>query len=72
MIAYVLDKEISGEKILQDIQKLIVEFKQNNPESSWPWSSGPILYIDIKTIAKEDTTLIPKITHHSLEPDCLT
>ena len=66
MIAYVLDKEISGEKILKNIQKLIVEFKNNNPESI------PILYIDIKTITREDTTLIPKITHHSLEPDCLT
>jgi hypothetical protein len=66
MIAYVLDKEISGEKILQDIQKLIVEFKNNSPESI------PILYIDIKTITREDTTLIPKIEHHSLEPDCLT
>jgi hypothetical protein len=66
MIAYVLDKEISGEKILQDIQKLIVEFKNTSPESI------PILYIDIRTITREDTTLIPKIEHHSLEPDCLT
>ena len=68
MIAYVLDKEISGEKILQDIQKLIVEFKKknNNPEST------PILYINIKTITREDTTLIPKIEHHSLQPDCST
>ena len=66
MIAYVLDKEISGEKILQDIKNLIIRFKQNNPESI------PILYIDIKTITKEDTTLIPKIEYHSLKSDCST
>lgn len=66
MIAYSLTKEISGEKILQDIQKLIVEFNQNNTESI------PILYIDIKSITKEDTTLIPKIEHNSLDPNCST
>jgi hypothetical protein len=66
MIAYVLNKEIRGEQILQDIYNLIVDFKQNNKDKV------PILYIDIKTITKEDTTLIPKIEHHSLEPDCLT
>ena len=37
MIAYVLDKEISGEKILKNIQKLIVEFKNNNPRE-YPYS----------------------------------
>jgi hypothetical protein len=68
MIAYVLNKEISGEKILQDVQKLIVDFKHNNNNKD----KVPILYIDIKTITREDTTLIPKIEYHSLEPDCHT
>lgn len=62
MIAYVLNKEIRGEQILQDIYNLIVDFKQNNKDTV------PILYIDIKTITKEDTTLIPKIEYHSQSP----
>jgi len=57
MIAYVLDKEITGEKILQDINGLINKFKQTNPQNI------PILTISIKTISHEDTSLIPKLEH---------
>ena len=57
MIAYVLDKEITGKKILQDINGLINKFKQTNPQNI------PILTISIKTISHEDTSLIPKLEH---------
>lgn len=66
MIAYVLNKEINGSTILQDIEKLIIKFKQENPLTI------PILVIDIKTIASDDTSLIPKLEHKILEPDCTT
>lgn len=66
MIAYVLDKEISGEKILQDIQNLIIKFKEAGQDKT------PILYIDVKTISMEDTTLIPKLEHKILDPNCIT
>ena len=60
MIAYVLDKDISGEKILQDIQNLIAKFKQNSQNKT------PVLYIDIRTISSEDTSIIPKIEHKKI------
>ncbi len=57
MISYVLNKDISAEKIIQDIDTMVTKFKQNNLDKT------PILYIDIRTITNEDTTLIPKLTH---------
>jgi hypothetical protein len=66
MLAYVLDKDVSGEKLLQDVQNLIIKFKQENPQSI------PILVIDIKTISKEDNSLTPKLEHKILESDCIT
>lgn len=56
MLAYVLDKEINGEKILKDIQKLIVKFKQHN-------NSVPILHISIRTISHENNEIIPKLEY---------
>ena len=61
MISYVLDKEISGEKILQDIQNLITKFRESSQDKI------PILYIDIRTISHEDTSLIPKIEYKNPE-----
>ena len=66
MIAYVLDKDIVGEKILKDIQKLVIEFRKENPNKI------PILYMDIKPIAHDDTSLIPKLKHKILDEDCST
>jgi len=63
MIAYVLDKEISGERILQDINRMIERFRKNNGDVV------PILTIDIKTITSESTILIPKLTY---KEDCST
>ena len=57
MIAYRLDKNINGEKILKDIQDLVTKFTKENKNKI------PILYIDIRTIKSEDTNLIPKITY---------
>lgn len=57
MIAYVLDKDISGEKLLQEINNLVENFRKSNSDKT------PILYIDIRTISHEDTSIIPKITH---------
>ena len=65
MIAYILDKNIPGEKILQDIQSLVTKFKQNSQDKT------PILYIDIRTINHEDTSIIPKIEYKNPD-DCST
>ena len=66
MIAYVLDKDIVGEKILKDIQKLVIEFRKDNPNKI------PILYMDIKPVAYDDTSLIPKLEHKILDEGCST
>ena len=57
MKSYRLDKKIEAEKILKDIQDLIEKFSQNNSNKI------PILYIDIRTITSEDTSLIPKLEY---------
>ncbi len=62
MIAYVLDKEIGTEKVLRDINNLINKFRSESPEQI------PILVIQIKSISKDDTSLIPKLEHKNLEP----
>lgn len=62
MIAYVLDKEIGTEKVLRDINNLINKFRADSPEQI------PILVIQIKSISKDDTSLIPKLEHKNLEP----
>lgn len=56
MIVYKLDSPLDGKKILQDIQNLIQSFRSSNGEI-------PLLIIDIKTIAYEDTGPIPKIEY---------
>lgn len=62
MIAYRLDKNIDGEKLLKDVQNLVKEFMQKQPDKI------PILYIDIRSITREDTSPITKITY----VDCTT
>ena len=62
MKAYKLDKKIDSKKILKDIQDLVTKFTSENPNKI------PILYIDIRTITAEDTSLIPKLEYQ----DCTT
>jgi hypothetical protein len=50
------------QKILNDIQNLVKDFMQKTPDKI------PILYIDIRSITREDTNPIPKITYK----DCTT
>ena len=62
MIAYRLDKNIDGQKILDDIQNLVQKFMQKEADQI------PILYIDIRSITQDDTSMIPKIEYK----DCTT
>ena len=66
MIAYLLNKDVGGEKILSDIQKLVSEFRKTNPDSI------PILYINIKSISHDDTTLTKKLEHKIQDAKCST
>jgi len=54
---YVLNKEISGEQILSDINSLVQKFQQSSPDKT------PVLVIDIKSISYDDTSMIPKLEH---------
>jgi hypothetical protein len=55
MLAYVLNQNIDGNKLLGDIQKLISSFQQNNPNVQ------PILIVEVKSVSYEDTSMIPKL-----------
>jgi len=59
MIAYKLDRPISAEKIIGEINKLI-KINQENIQNK-------LLIIDIKTITNDDTSLIPKLTYQNHE-----
>lgn len=61
MLCYKLDKNIQGEKILQDIQKLVTNFRKHNTDAV------PILCVTIRTITHDDTSLIPKIEYRPLD-----
>ena len=58
---YVLNKEISGEQILSDINSLVQKFQQSSPDKT------PVLVIDIKSISYDDTSMIPKLEHKDTE-----
>jgi len=58
---YVLNKGISGEKILSDINSLVQKFQQSSPDKT------PVLVIDIKSISYDDTSMIPKLEHKDTE-----
>lgn len=60
MLAYILNQNIDGNKLLSDIQKLISKFQQDNPNDT------PILVVDIKSVSYEDTSLIPKLETKNL------
>jgi|LakMenEpi03Aug12_release.lakeMendotaPanAssembly.Ray.scaffolds.fasta_scaffold3727278_1 hypothetical protein len=55
MLAYVLNQNIDGNKLLGDIQKLISSFQQNYPNVQ------PILIVEVKSVSYEDTSMIPKL-----------
>lgn len=60
MLAYILNQNIDGNKLLSDIQKLISKFQQDNPNAT------PIVIVDIKSVSYEDTSLIPKLETKNL------
>lgn len=60
MLAYVLNKEISGDIILRDIQSLV---QKKLSESG----NNLVLVIQIKEISQENCELIPKITYKPLD-----
>lgn len=66
MISYILNKDLNGEKILNDIQKMMVKFRTDSPDKI------PILYIDIRCVTHDDTSLIPKLEHKILDGECST
>lgn len=57
MIAYSLNKNISLENLSKDINNLIEQFRKQHPEKI------PILTINIRSISKDDTSLIPKLEY---------
>lgn len=62
MLAYNLENNISIEKLTDDINRLVENFKKNNPDRI------PILYIDIRSIVSDDTSHILKLKYN----DCIT
>jgi len=55
MLAYVLNQNIDGNKLLADVQKLISSFQKDNPNIQ------PILIVEVKSVTYEDTSMIPKL-----------
>ena len=55
MLAYILNKQIDGKKILSDIQQLVSKETTDGNDI--------LLFIQIKRINYTTTDLIPKITH---------
>lgn len=54
MLAYSLNKNLDGNKILKDIQNLISDYNGNNDK---------ILVIQIREIVKDSTDHIPKLEY---------
>ena len=62
MIAYCLNQNINGQKILEDIQNLVSKKIQQNHESK-----PLVLVIDIKEVVDDTTSHIPKIEYTPLD-----
>ncbi len=60
MIVYKLNQSINGEKILNDIQKLVSKIPPDNK------SENLLLVISVKTISSTDTSHIKKLEHKKL------
>lgn len=63
MISYSLSKNLSGEKILKDIQKLVNKYQGSK--------DNMILTIRVTSITNDDSSLIPKLEYHG-DADCIT
>lgn len=63
---YTLDREVSGEKILKDINKLVSSFRSECPDKI------PILCIEIKSVGYDDTDIIPKLEYKPEDSNCIT
>lgn len=63
---YVLDREVSGEKILKDIAKLVDNFRKEYTDKI------PILCIEIKSVGYDDTEIIPKLEYKPEDSNCIT
>lgn len=57
MIMYTLNKDINGQKLLEDIQKMV----QNKLSQT---SNTLVLVIDIKEVVQDSDAHIPKITYN--------
>lgn len=57
MIMYTLNKDINGQKLLEDIQKMV----QNKLSQT---SSQLVLVIDVKEVVQDSDVHIPKITYN--------
>ena len=55
MITYKLNKQLSGEKLLKDINRMI----QNHEGDK----DSMILFIEIRSVSYEDNSLIPKLEY---------
>lgn len=63
MLAYVLDKNIDGQRLLQDITRLVSNYKNDSPDKT------PVLVINITNIVSDDTSLIKKLED---KRDCIS
>lgn len=54
---YNLNKQISGEEILRDIQSLINKFSKHSQDNN------PILCITIKSVSYDTDSFVPKLEH---------
>lgn len=57
MLAFTLDKNIDGRKLLHQIQNLISKFQLENQ------GTQALLVIDIKTISQDNNNFIPKLEY---------
>lgn len=57
MIVYKLSGPVNGQKILEDIQKLVNSYQPSVP------GEVPLLTISIKPITHDDTSMIPKLEY---------
>lgn len=60
MLAYCLNKNVNGESLLKDIQKLIDSKSKDN-------TTNLVLVIDVREISKESTQHIAKIEYRPLD-----
>lgn len=63
MLVYNLNNQINFTIIQRDVIQLIEKFKSSGSQEI------PLLYIDLKTVAYDDTSIIPKLEYTG---DCST